>query len=1240
MGESVRTFTPVNQAQVALYIEGQRCPFSSLQLTYGDNTIPMLAGSIPALEVNDGTNSFSVRNIPPNSKVVVLYRNTLVSSLPRFEVRFIGELTSPGFTRSASDKSYQFRAQHFTHNLQGISLTALEPGAYLEEVIEGKQAEGANLEGIISGTIFEKFSPKVIAEGSGVAFDKLTIHDFVKESLKVYMARALKGPTRQAHPIQAAINYGIYEHLYTSSDSNTKMTWGRLYSLIMNYTYMDLIPKISGSKLSYLEMIQALCQLFLQNLDITPSPKHYNQTLIVKPDTIFLPPPACNVIYPIYATNYDYHEDWSSKATRLIQIQHPASGIEAPQLRQYYRTISPPALRKKFQEYQAATSDKERLAMDLTTEEEKRRNIVESFNELPSFISAAIQAVEDGNQTNETGGVKPTVLGTAAETQTAPTASSIDFAPNMTIDENKRRSIFNKAFLHEELLKMETNSSTIAPELFTAGSNKAISGKNQYVPQYIYLIDSTTAYTGGRNYEVGATGELTQKTGRYFHIFQEPTGLPLAIKFSKSRDGIKELKAARNPAFPDPFVYLDTSVDVATDSLNVNPLAASTDERPPLSSLEKSVSGGTHWGLVVVAPLTESSTESDEALARLLAILCDMCGFPATNVKTLSDEFGDTFSAKTGQGVTKLTGEVVKAKYQAKIAIATSKLYTEMDQAYTQYLKSIGAETSAPPPATTTNTKIKTASPVGATPIVPNWRVFIPKAGYKKLAQEQAAEPVSATNAPSVVKSPRTSFQALADIGGKEPGIALSNYLSTCTGLVRATYLWQAFAVYANDNRAGLIRGGDRSTQTPKTLLQAANRTKKVLDDQVTKKKELAAILANDESLKRLVVLVGLINGVLSSSDNRYISFFTEIQKLGAGVTSDRIVNTVLPKFQQELGQVTTFLATYPTQFRPESTALSDSEYINLQGTTGITNPTLEKLKADSKLDTPPTEVAGAVSVDELDSVDEKKIKFKTLQQFYIEPICDYYFYKNRHASSVSEIQMPFHPYITPGYSTLVVDGSAMQMHQYGYVSSVTHMFTPDSAWTTASLSYLRRADEELWVEYQLTALPNSAGQFPISPVEDAAQRTPFFSGEFSLGADAEGTKVVLDNTYQKLLGCPMYDVATVVEVAKSTPDYLTAIKANKRDIQTAQVIFPASDPLKDPYTAMYNKAPSKVQFKWNDHQFPQNLDMVTGILQPADYVTGARTRDHGDKFPWDAGVQAIIKLIWNYSITKGAYNG
>lgn len=1242
MGE--RIFRAVDTSEWGLYIEGQRCPFTMLQISYGDTQIPMLSGSIPAMESmgSDGR-SYSVRNLPPNSKIVVIHKNAILNqAYPSFEVRFIGELTSPGFTRNASDKGYSFRAQHFTYNLRGVSMTALEPGAYLESVITGTPEEGSNLEAIISGTVFEKFSPKNIADISGIPEDELTIHDFVKGSLRLYIARAINSPTSQAHPVQAAVNYGLYEHLYASTAKGEKMNWKRLYQLIMQYTYMDLVPKISGTRLSYLEMIQTMCQLFLQTVDIDPAPRRYQQTLITKPDMAFLPPPKCNVILPIYTTNYTYHEEWERKPTRLIQIQQPASGIDAAILRKYMRTISPPALRAQFEVYMNASSDAERNKIDLTTQEEKIRGIVESYNDIPAFISASFQVLSEDKDATKRGkrSTGTQLKGAAVPQEIVDNGAQIDYFENMPIKEIDREHIFKKAFLHERLLRLETGVDVVDDNMFNTGGGKAIAGSNRYVPMRIYLIDTGSFYGSAVNYKVTDDGGIQLKIGRYFHLFQEPTGLPLGVKLAKSKDTIAELKAKRNPQFTEPCLYFpQTGGPAGTQALAEN-INADPSEAPSNEALAKGTSGGTHYSLIVQAPLKNlKESKTRDKLIDLLCTLCTFCGISMTQgIITLFDEYGSTFEFKGGEGVADLSTKMLKAALADELTKASMALQAEMDKAYADYLKSINAQPVEANQAGAKGTKGgNTTKPVATNfAIVDTFRVLVPT---DPLAPATTETPDTKTEQTVITYTPDTGMSALtATLASADIGY-IAAFLRACNAVTKADNLWKGFILFMNTPAAGVV--GKLGSKPYERLTAYAETISELLLEEKAIAGEFKEILESSPSMASFLLIVALgVKVFTNDSAGNAASEVIRIVKSYKNSAPGDLAYGLLKAFEGSgTPIVQKFIQSYPTQFSPVGTVDADAIYKALETLTGFTGDrTAEPIK--SPVTTRP------IGEKKDETLEDKKIRYHALQTEYIEPICDYYFYKNRHAPSVSDIQMPYHPFITPGYSALVIDASPMQMHQYAYVHTVTHTITPESAWTTTGLSHVRRADEERWQEMAMTALPyDNTDIFPLSAAEHAAQHSPFFSGEYTTEADTTGD-LKLNKTYQKLLGCPMAVAADITQEVTELPDYTEAIKFNKRIIQQAQV-GNAEKATQEVYTQYYNNAASKIYFNWSSGELPLNITMTKGILTESDLLSG-KTPEEVNKaankkvtsFIWDAGTQAIIRKMWYLSKSRSAQRG
>lgn len=1296
MGDNVHsTVTAVSMENFALYIEGQRCPFTTIQRHRGSRgDLPNLTVMIPAVELTLADDRiFSPKDIKPRAKVVLLMRDPTPGITPAMVVLFEGELTNPGFVRTPDQKNYQFMVRHVLSNLDGLTLTALDPASYLEEEISGRTAENDNLAPVLSGTIFEKLSPKEIAAKTGKQpMTALDIYDFVKGSLQVFLAEAQNSVTKEAWPIKATVAYGLADRLFSKDkDTTVHMKWDTIYYLIMQYTFIELLPKVGGSRVSYLQMINLMSQLFLHDVTIAADPPDYHNSLVLKPDNVFQPPPECNIIFPIMLTSLPYFEPWDQKPTRLTQITQPSTGLNSKILREFMRTVSPPVLRDKFKAYQL---DKTKPA-DLTTDEEKIRGIVESYNEVPAFLSAAISLIYNNDPSTNTGTTGNTyAIGAASNTGgTTPTTTSIGITEDFIVDKTAYEKVFAKKAMHEYLMNIETytNWDATTPgegKDYKTGGAKAINPSLPKMrPLRIYIIkDSFKIAEKKSNYIIsteGGVATLKVNKGRYFHIFQEAHHvLPLAVRFNIDKIAYGAIRFKESP-FITPLMKTEFP-EIGTKAL-ANKIGEPNADLTATYALEQGcISGYSHTAIAIYM---DAQPQSVELAGKLVAIITEMCEMKLATgqggaIKAVYDELGDKIPAggKIEPAYEEMVNKVVAkaVEFKPKLIEETTRRF---DAAFakkeakpvvdlTKITKNAEKLTPKPPPVTNqTNYAIE--------------RSVRLKPGVEP--EEIAKKSIEVLKKSDKHSSPDT---AIDDIPGQYGAFSERTQLSIDRVLKLLLDTKPYIKTTYHDIRAMLCylltrsNGNSLITTSDAAYMDILGKYEKVL---VSFRKKIDASIAKGGVMRsffsfdkndamrphvNFVVLLGMLVGALQLSDkplDTILKIVADSLKEDPENLSKMIVklrdtfggdgSTIIPLF-------TLFVEYYDNLYKPAAEAKKATEAAKKEklstltdladflGTTLPHNAFITGGKdPEAKSD---TEEAKA-KAEPNETIEKRKLRYADLNARYIEPICDYTFYKLRYESSTVTLQSEFNPYIAPGYSGMILDTlerGFRPTHLRCFIISADDVITPESVTTQITCGYVRRADESSLDEMVYhTGKVDKAGN-PIAlgaidavesiPMTDGVAGSgksgvPFFTGEW--GNDWDNVKNVwqLDKTYQKVLGCNMWEQAkqntdeivgfTISEI----PDYTKALKHNYRKIQSIQFTNVPSS-VKAVYGAYYKASPSLVFAPWNNFDFPETIDMATGnaeATKPADLAKEkAKNVEDRSKIVWDKYVANYIQKV------------
>jgi len=67
-----------------------------------------------------------------------------------------------------------------------------------------------------------------------------------------------------------------------------------------------------------------------------------------------------------------------------------------------------------------------------------------------------------------------------------------------------------------------------------------------------------------------------------------------------------------------------------------------------------------------------------------------------------------------------------------------------------------------------------------------------------------------------------------------------------------------------------------------------------------------------------------------------------------------------------------------------------------------------------------------------------------------------YEYFKQKYAQRGGAVECAFHPYLVPGFPTMIFDSAETQVHVLGYLMNVTHAFSPNGVQTSVNFSYGR----------------------------------------------------------------------------------------------------------------------------------------------------------------------------------------
>lgn len=1206
----------------SLYVEGIRVPYSSLAITHGVNMTPSLSATVPATPniVLDSGLEVGWRDLPSRSKVHVIMKDNGWTPA-RFVVMFEGELTSHGFERSVSSRNYQFRAQHLMANLDNMPLAVLDPVSYFLSTLDGSEQESASISASSPvGDLFSQFLPDTIAAKYNVKIEDMDIYNFAKYALRQFIDYMKASNVREAWPVKAMEAYELAERIY---DPNLNITspignevwvnpptktvfrgqWSKFYTQIINAQLLNMLPKL-GTKMTYMQMMRILTQLFLHEYLVMPNPRSFRTTLLVKPINVFNDVPTCNVIYPIYNPTYSFMEGWQMKSTRMIQVaDDPYLGKE-DLLRKYTRNIAPASLSALYDKFEALTDPKEKAAMSLVTEEEKVKGIVDSYNEIPGFLTSVLDLVTHSEEDVKQA-LSHNTEGTGVSLEGASYPSTISDLGDVA-DPAAEKAVRMKLIVHRGLLALEGLPNSSVNQI--KGSGKAIKGAYKFKPNRITLVYADGVDLNKVHYVV-KDGKVSQVKGRYFHVFEEAVGaLPFALKTSYTSQELSALKAQKpeNSEFSK-FLFL-----TADSSSSVAKLAKS-DTKPSLDVIIKSISGGSHQNIIVAV---EQEEENYGVAAKLCAHICLLCDIPSTNIFTKIDYYAELMLYK------KAEEELLKKRIVGLVAKEISSLTIGAESTLT---KLNGAPVNSVKVADLTKVKPNEKNKTPA--LNPHSDTTSYVAPLSTISAEEAAlyllnsgKGDGAKTEKSVLDKIDEEYNKVSAFRKTDDAKTIKELVSSLKGKTPLSEIEMA-SLYSALGTPGFY--GQAPTVSWETLFKLAiGRAMDSLKSTLAKYPTILSPIVQDKTQLKVLFLVEAnykIKKIFTSKDtDRYSSVVESIIKAGKifeptdiqGLRKASPSNfSFLESFQNDL------LAIVTKEFAFKHNSLKSLLQVidpSFTITTVVDNKIAQKKEEVSIADSVSKEAGASSSTPST----KDEIKYKNVWEKYTQPLAEFYFYMNRYQNSSQQLSIAFNPYITPGFSAVLLDNSEAQFHLRGYVGSIVHLISPSSLSTQVDLQYVRREDNETVEEIITTTDPTvKGGGYKRSIGDLMAGRIPFLEGEYSNQyVDASQKDIIIDQTYRKLLGCGIWN-GQVDAAIMEADDYTQAFQYNRRQMQCCQITNGTAQD-----KAAYANNPSLVAFENNDGRFPDTIN-VRGMT-------------------WNTDLQAFLKAVLDNEKSREGYKG
>lgn len=1121
---------------------------------------------LPQPGVSTYKKAISWRHLLPNTKVTVLYRDTNWE-MTRFAVFFEGEIMSTGFTRGAESRNVRFQAYHITQGMEFTALEVLDGAKAVDEVVTGDAAaDGSASSFEASGNFILQLSPQALALKSGIPYEELSIYDFCRESLNVFNSTIQNSSVRNNYYAKAMKFYQLPERLYSPTPENPQLTWNVLYSAIMKYAFSNILPAL-GSRISYMSLISYITELFLHEFMIHPAAAKVTSQILIKPNNVFTPVPQCNVIFPIHGANYEHRESYRTKPTRGKQDLSPPNG-DNKQLTRTYRIISPVQLREAFKEAEATGGDIN--SFDLTTDEEKQRGIIPSYNNLSPILTSILEMLTTPGGNGNVLADPNLVKGAGEEFSGLEKGSSTISGSSLSPEDQK--AVKAKLYIHRKLLILEgkakaTQELTNAELLKLNSSMKA--GALSYQPNRITIVPlvSVAALKSKKvNYTI-LSGVLKLVLGRQFHVFEEPTdSIPLMMRINVAQ---AELESANK----------QKSFMIGGSELKGGKLDKGYEKTTNLTrnkhntQMSGYTSGGFHQSIVITL---DDSAESKNTLVNLLPLLCQLCDIKLDtlenkgNIRVMSDYFGDTFISFNEDK--ELKANILLAKK------GLTAIQTELTKVVGDFKPIVSSSNSAGSNAEIDSKLHKILSVNEATG----------EAKYK------------------VNYNPNTPE---FDFGGCQFVIIKSSYH---TGWEKAGFTKaeiKRFQAILPDKKNG--RFANSFTNSEQTFIQGINqrlRANKALVDKIDDDERKILVNHTIAQIRKYFFtysfegeslfgqLCDIYNqwgtSIIDSYKSEHLPIITatgngKITK--TSIYTLRIAMAKSPKSnvspEDQIRRYTNIENIYKDK---EGVYLSAEELIKKVGAAGsggfyATTYTGAELKSQGLQYTEPGAINNSGTPDAFNSAGMPNvldIKIQDVLERYGEPIGDYYFYLARYQNNQYSTSIAFNPYLYPGFSVLLLDSSELQAHVTGYLNRISWSQSASGSLSTQlQVGYLRRSDE-LGIKNDLFL---TTGKDYVTVPEALGTIIPFFAGEYTEG--------VIEKTYDNVLGCPVFNTEDISEDFLEQADLKTVNSLIKRKMQYCKMLDAGRN--QGYYDDLYKDNQSSIAAKFNGGHFPDRIHFI-----------------------------------------------
>jgi hypothetical protein len=1054
---------------VALYIEGVKCRFVSVQMMTEEGGIPYIAITVPATP--------ELRHVGPRARVHLI----AVEPAPPHNVIVMGEfeITERGFEKGDDTRNLTFTAVHVTSHLDQYEITTLDTTTSIQALGGAGNLGGTQVNAAFTGNILELLNVEQLTA------DLREFSATARVDTALAATSAVKTPNRTPNATQLTVRdvvlgaFLLYRKIFRNSrlsDTYTSVAvdmhqliarfqfpdpdlidWSEVYSKLMAQLLVQG-PQQAGGSQTFLDVIRGICQFFLHGVHVIPNAESVTKQVQIKPLTHFNAVPRCNVFFPSMTGGLAFRENFASQPTRLQTMFAPLGTAGEFDLTLFQRELTmfaPSELQYLWRKILDATATgapappKNEQKRPLTffkpadgvpflTHEEDRRGIVTMQYTVPPLLNTVV--LSQTLRTSKTDGAPGLP---ELPKHSDPTERKYALSQQLFSAQPEDRRAKYMAFLCVALGDGGLDAKTYETAAALRGSIRVFSSASSNflaVPTRITLVPvrysfqrnetlSRAAVQGiNTNYLVLRDGKVVQLLSRSYHRFAESSAVPLGVKLAGSSPTLDATLNNSTPVYGKSYTGW-RSQTVRADAVNVEIVKlAGADQRYALVFRFETRDGRLEptggWSFSPERPLRAAQL-NDFRSGRVRALI----------------PFG------------KAAQQEVRAEV---LTVGTA----EDDQGAVVYRVIIDAPGAAQAPgaalpsrAPVTLEKVPDSSTVkpwffcqagsGA------WKATSVRNAFRLLADAKSA--VVSKFGLSVVEDTGNERNLTIAIDLGRDGRVTDSQKTALARLIAAVQELQVTSVGTLDKPAK-----QSGTLPVKPLNEYFNVSMAALNGQhnLPAMQDLQSLISTFRT-KLFEEFNAWDKGLTGSgSGAQFIPLTTAPADVAA--TAEKI-----PQTEGRQGAASESRTTAPSAAARQFSA----QYPEAAANGAAATPTPTQATGTGTKRAAPAEAPQAAIQDlvqapanaaELNIPEFNEITFGFLRGFL-----NYQFYSARVAPHTLNVSLPFHPYVTPGYPALVLDTTRTGYDLVGYVHAVAHDFTPTGMQTTVTLTHVRRTITE-----------------------------------------------------------------------------------------------------------------------------------------------------------------------------------